>query len=82
MFNELRWEVVVCFVDIGGIVVHISLNFLFIIHGRDGMHIKQMDNFIMCFINKCIIIKFSSCNRFYKYNHQSLKTNKYKNVLN
>jgi hypothetical protein len=36
----------------------------------------------MCFINKCIIIKFSSSNRFYKYNHQSLKTNKYKNVLN
>ena len=31
VFNELRWEVIVCFVDIGGIVDHHCLNFLFII---------------------------------------------------
>jgi len=31
MFNELRWEVIVRFVDIGGIVVHHCLNVLFII---------------------------------------------------
>ena len=30
LFNGLRWEVVVCFVDIGGIVDHQRLNFLFI----------------------------------------------------
>ena len=40
VFNGLRWEVVVCFVDIGGIVVLHCLNFLFIecswlpIHGK------------------------------------------------
>ena len=31
MFNDLRWEVIVHFVDIGGIVDHDFLNFLFII---------------------------------------------------
>jgi hypothetical protein len=31
MFNELRWEVVVCFVDIDGIVEHHSLNFRIVI---------------------------------------------------
>ena len=31
MFNGLRWEVVVCFVVIGGIVDHHCLSFLFII---------------------------------------------------
>jgi hypothetical protein len=31
MFNDLRWEVIVAFVDIGGIVDHHCLNFLFII---------------------------------------------------
>jgi hypothetical protein len=30
VFNDLRWEVVVCFVDICGIVYHHCLNFLFI----------------------------------------------------
>ena len=30
MFNELRWDVIVHFVDIGGIVHHHCLNFLFI----------------------------------------------------
>ena len=29
MFSELRWEVIVCFVDIGGIDDHYCLNFLF-----------------------------------------------------
>jgi hypothetical protein len=28
MFNDLRWEVIVRFVDIGGIAVHCCLNFL------------------------------------------------------
>ena len=32
MFNELRYEVIVHFVDIGGIFYHYFLNFLFIIH--------------------------------------------------
>jgi hypothetical protein len=27
MFNDLRWEVIVCFIDIGGIVDHHCLNF-------------------------------------------------------
>jgi hypothetical protein len=31
MFNDLRLEVIVCFVDIGGIVYRHCLNFLFII---------------------------------------------------
>ena len=31
MFNELRWELIVCFVDIGGIVDH-HLNFIFIMY--------------------------------------------------
>ena len=30
MFYELRWEVIVRFVDIGGIVEHHCLNFLFL----------------------------------------------------
>jgi len=30
---QLRWEVIVCFVDIGGIDNYHSLNFLFIILG-------------------------------------------------
>jgi hypothetical protein len=30
MFSELRWKVIVCFVDIDGIVHHCCLNFLFI----------------------------------------------------
>ena len=29
LFSELRWEVIVCFVDIGGIDDHYCLNFLF-----------------------------------------------------
>ena len=29
VFSELRWEVIVCFVDIGGIDDHYCLNFLF-----------------------------------------------------
>ena len=32
VFNTLRWEIVVCFVDIGKIVDHHCLNFLFIIY--------------------------------------------------
>jgi hypothetical protein len=31
MFNDLRWQVIVCFVDIGGIVGHHIWNFAFII---------------------------------------------------
>jgi hypothetical protein len=31
LFNGLRWEVIVCFVDIGGIVDHCCLHFLVII---------------------------------------------------
>jgi len=31
LFNELRWELIVTFVDIGGIVDHYCLNFHFII---------------------------------------------------
>ena len=30
MFSELRWKVIVCYVDIGGIDDHYCLNFLFI----------------------------------------------------
>ena len=30
VFDDLRWEVIVCFVDIGGIVDHHCLNLLFI----------------------------------------------------
>jgi hypothetical protein len=30
MFNVLRWEMIVCFVDIGGIVDNQCLNFIFI----------------------------------------------------
>ena len=30
LFNDLRWEVIVCFFDIGGIVDNHHLNFLFI----------------------------------------------------
>jgi hypothetical protein len=59
MFNELRWEVVVCFVDIGGIVVHISLNFLFIIHGRDGSTLYNILGVaIKFFLNKYCYIWF------------------------
>ena len=32
MFNELTWKLIVCFVDIGGMVNHHCLKFLFIIH--------------------------------------------------
>ena len=32
MFNELRWDMIVHFVDIGGIVYYYCLNFLFIIY--------------------------------------------------
>ena len=31
VFSELRWQMIVCFVDIGGIVDHHCLDFLFII---------------------------------------------------
>ena len=34
MFNGLRWKVVVCFVDNGGIVDNHCLNFLFMIVTR------------------------------------------------
>ena len=30
MFNDLRWEIIICFVDIGGVVDHHCLNILFI----------------------------------------------------
>ena len=33
LFNVLRWEVVVCFVDIAGIVNHPYLNFIVLIPG-------------------------------------------------
>ena len=36
IYTDLRWEVIVCFVDIGGIVDHHCLNFLFI-----GIHMKK-----------------------------------------
>ena len=28
MFSEFKWEVIVCFVDIGGIVDHLCLNII------------------------------------------------------
>jgi hypothetical protein len=31
VFSELRWQMIVCFVDIGGIVDHLCLDFVFII---------------------------------------------------
>ena len=37
MFNELKWDIVVCFVDIGWILVYHSLNFLFIICSWRGV---------------------------------------------
>jgi hypothetical protein len=34
VFSELRWEVIVCFVDIGGIDDHYCLNFLFCVNSN------------------------------------------------
>jgi hypothetical protein len=39
MFNDLRWEVIVPFVDIGG--NHHCLNILFIIHWGGAMYIYK-----------------------------------------
>jgi hypothetical protein len=40
MFNELRWEVSLHFVDIGGIVDHYWLSFLWIIHILNTIWLK------------------------------------------
>ena len=32
LFNDLRWETIVCFIDIGEIVDHHCINFLYITH--------------------------------------------------
>jgi hypothetical protein len=51
MFYELRWEVIVCFVYIGGIVDHHCLNFLFII----------VIIYLFILDSQPQVIKFTSC---------------------
>ena len=50
MFSELRWEVIVCFVDIGGIDDHYCLNFLFCVCFVDigGIDDHYCLNFLFC----------------------------------
>ena len=43
VFIELRWEVLVCFVDIGGIGDHYCLNFLFCIQW-----VKMKSDYLLC----------------------------------
>jgi hypothetical protein len=40
MFNELRWEVIVCFVNVGGIVDHYFLNSKLSLHNLSKQTIK------------------------------------------
>jgi hypothetical protein len=47
MFSELRWEVIVCFVDIGGIDDHYCLNFLACVQW-----VKMRGDCLLCWHNK------------------------------
>ena len=48
VFSGLRWEEIVSFVNIGGIIDHHCLNFLFII--KQFKHLVKMNLNIMMFI--------------------------------
>ena len=61
-FNELRWEVIVCFVNIGGIVDHHCDNFLFIIDHKtvnigNRIFVEYCKILVECYKMCCNLLK-------------------------
>ena len=56
VFSEIRWQMIVCFVDIGGIVDHLCLDFLFIIEIVFRTEINFHHTHIFWICNKYIFI--------------------------
>jgi hypothetical protein len=74
MFSELKWEVIVHFVDIVGVVTHHYLNFLFTIFHNNKVKYRVEVN-LLCLIQHCIynthVINF----RWWKWSYKILSKN-------